>query len=262
MRLAACAFAASWQPDGLSAAPAFATLRSRVTDRVFLDVRVIQRYDVAVLEDAAVRGRMAFGLFGEEAPLGTRKWLEFATGRVGQFAKGGGGPSYGSSYFETLRPAVALEGGRINGLKQTQFAGQLEWEYGDKLLPLRAIPEANDLRHDRRGLLTRPLFESGPGFAVTLGPAPELDGRCARPQPGSRTRSLWRRVASLAQVGGDRRARGGRRHAEAHRGPPVHHGSQPRGAGIGAGRHLWHAEELLRWALQGDRRHARGGSHG
>ena len=29
----------------------------------------------------------------------------------------------------------------------------------------------------RRGLLTRPLFDSGPGFGVTLGPAPELDGR-------------------------------------------------------------------------------------
>ena len=45
-----------------------------------------------------------------------------------------------------------------------------------RLLPLRPVLEANNLRHDARGLLTRAVFNPGPEFAVTLAPAPELDG--------------------------------------------------------------------------------------
>ncbi|CAN0491740.1 unnamed protein product, partial [Scytosiphon promiscuus] len=33
-----------------------------------------------------------------------------------------------------------------------------------------------ELRHDRRGLLTRDRLSRGPEFGVTLGAAPELDG--------------------------------------------------------------------------------------
>ena len=50
-----------------------------------------------------------------------------------------------------------------------------------RLLPLRPIIEANDLSHDKRGLVTRTRFgdyakASGPEFGVTLNPARSLDG--------------------------------------------------------------------------------------
>ena len=151
-----------------------------VTDRVFIDIRIIQRYDVEVLEDAAVRGRLVFGLFGREAPLGTKKFLEFVDGTSGQFKPSGGGPGGGPAYssgsFHKIEPGVLLEGGRINGLKLTEFAGQQEYEYMSRLLPLRPVVEVNNLRHEKRGLLTRAIFNPGPEFGVTLASARSLDG--------------------------------------------------------------------------------------
>eukprot|EP00316_Scyphosphaera_apsteinii_P001394 CAMPEP_0119302834 /NCGR_PEP_ID=MMETSP1333-20130426/4365_1 /TAXON_ID=418940 /ORGANISM="Scyphosphaera apsteinii, Strain RCC1455" /LENGTH=301 /DNA_ID=CAMNT_0007305311 /DNA_START=183 /DNA_END=1088 /DNA_ORIENTATION=- len=147
-----------------------------VTARCFLDLRIIQRFDVEVLEDAAVRGRMVFGLFGVDAPAGVSRYMDFITGKIGQFREIGDGPSYRSSSFEQLQPGVIVEGGRITGLDQTQFAGTLEYEYRSRLVPLRPVLEVNGIRHERRGLLTRKTFNAGPEFAVTLGPAPSLDG--------------------------------------------------------------------------------------
>jgi len=131
---------------------------------------------VEVLEDAAIRGRLTFGLFGDDAPLAARRFLDFVDGTAGQFKTSGGGPAYSSGSFFRLKPGVAIEGGRINGLRLTDFAGQREYEYMSRLVPLRPLLEANKLRHDRRGLLTRTIFNPGPEFAVTLGAAPALDG--------------------------------------------------------------------------------------
>ena len=164
-----------------SAAPAITSAAPpAITNRVFLDVRIINRFDVEVLEDAATRGRITIGLYGKEAPQGAARFLEFIDGTVGQYGKSGGGPSYAQSQFERIIPGQVLEGGRISGLKQTTFAGSLEWEYLSRLLPLRPILEANDLTHDKRGLVTRTRFgdytkASGPEFGVTLNPARSLD---------------------------------------------------------------------------------------
>lgn len=147
-----------------------------ITDRVFIDVRIIQRFDVEVLEDAAVRGRMVVGLYGEAAPKAVKEFISFVRGTAGQFAVDADGPSYRSSGFDRLQPGLALSGGRISGLNQTPFAGTLEYEYRGRLLPLRPLLEANELRHDRRGLLTRPVLNAGPEFSITLGAAPSLDG--------------------------------------------------------------------------------------
>lgn len=51
-----------------------------VTDREYFDIRVITRYDVEVLEDAALRGRFIFSLFGKDAPRGVEKFLQFVEG--------------------------------------------------------------------------------------------------------------------------------------------------------------------------------------
>jgi hypothetical protein len=104
------------------------------------------------------------------------KFLDFVDGTPGQFKASGGGPAYSGAQFEKLQPGVLLEGGKIAGLRQTKFAGQLEYEYLGRLLPLRPVLEASDVLHDRRGLLTRSIFAIGPEFGITLAPAPSLDG--------------------------------------------------------------------------------------
>lgn len=40
----------------------------------------------------------------------------------------------------------------------------------------RQILEVNDLAHSRKNLLTHRKLNAGPEFAITLSPAPELDG--------------------------------------------------------------------------------------
>ena len=171
LRLGALAASAS------APTPALATsLAASATARAYLDLRIIERFDVEVLEDAATRGRLTIALFGKDAPVGVARFVEFLTGTLTPFYANGGGPSYAQSTFDRQRPGELVTGGRIAGLRQTTFAGAQEWEYMGRLLPnLRPVLEVNDLRHDRRGLLTRARFESGPEFGLTLAPAPSLD---------------------------------------------------------------------------------------
>ena len=153
------------------------TANAVVTQRVYLDLRIITRFDVEVLEDAAVRGRLVLGLYGKDAPLAVERFVEFVQGTTGQYAKSAGGPSYAQAAIEKLRPGELIEGGRISGLKQATFAGSLEWQYMSRMLPnLRPILEVNELRHDRRGLLSIERFsDGGPEFGLTLGKAPQFD---------------------------------------------------------------------------------------
>ena len=159
------------------AATTKATDSAVATARGFLDLRIIQRFDVEVLEDAAVRGRLEFEIFGDDAPAAAANFLSFVRGDIGQFAKTPGeGPSYRQGAFTTLEPGVLLQGGRINGLKLGEFGGEPVWEFGTRPVPVKAVVEANDLSHDRRGLLTRKQFQAGPEFGITLGPATSLNG--------------------------------------------------------------------------------------
>ena len=180
--LLSAATAALSAPQLLSVAPALAattkaTDSAVATARGFLDLRIIQRFDVEVLEDAAVRGRLEFEIFGDDAPAAAANFLSFVRGDIGQFAKTPGeGPSYRQGAFTTLEPGVLLQGGRINGLKLGEFGGEPVWEFGTRPVPVKAVVEANDLSHDRRGLLTRKQFQAGPEFGITLGPASSLNG--------------------------------------------------------------------------------------
>jgi len=186
-----------------SAAPVAAT--PKVTDRIFLDIRVVQRYDAEVLEDVSVRGRLTFGLFGDDAPLGSKKFLSFVDGNPGTFDKDGGGPSYSTGAFNRLKPGIVIEGGRINGLTTTEFAGQQEFQYMSRLVMLRPVLEGNSLKHDRRGLLTRDIFNPGPEFGVTLGVAPELDGKnevIGQLEPGDENDKLLKLLEELPYITG------------------------------------------------------------
>jgi len=193
-------------PVGLLPASAAAVATStKVTQKAYLDVRIIQRYDVEVLEDAATRGQLTIGLFGDASPKGVDKFLLFIDGTPGQFKASGGGPAYSGSQFTTLQPGMLLEGGRIAGLRQTEFAGQVEYEYLGRLLPLRPVLEASDVKHDRRGLITRSIFAIGPEFGITLGPAPNLDGThevIGQLEPGTTNEKLLALLESLPYISG------------------------------------------------------------
>jgi len=180
-------------------------LAAQVTTRCFLDVRIIQSYQVEVLEDAATRGRLVFGLFGTAAPKGVAKFLDFTDGTVGQFKATGGGPAYSGAQFEKLQPGMLIEGGKIAGLRQTTFAGQVEYEYLGRLLPLRPVLEASEVKHDRRGLLTRSIFAIGPEFGITLAPAPNLDGThevIGQLEPNAANEALLSQLEGLPYITG------------------------------------------------------------
>lgn len=67
---------------------------------------------------------------------------------------------------------------QIAGLNPISIGGREELEYQGEVIesPLLLESTSADLKHNRRGLLTRPKLAIGPEFAVTLGPAPDLDG--------------------------------------------------------------------------------------
>ena len=120
-----------------------------------------------MLEDAATRGRLVLGLYGDLAPAATKRFLEFVSGTVGQFKDSADGPSYASSGFEKITPGDLLEGGRIFGLEQTKFAGNIEYQYRSRLLPLRPTLESNTILHDRQGLLTKRTVKMNRPFLVS-----------------------------------------------------------------------------------------------
>lgn len=154
---------------------------ARVTQRAFIDLRIIESYTMSeVLENAALRGRMTIGLYGEDAPKQTRRFIEELTGRK----DGGEGPAesfppLSSALFERIQPGKLLLSGNIVGLKEVRLpdslGGGVQYEYAGAIVPMRTVLESNSLSHDRRGLLTKRVFAGGSEFGITLAPAPELD---------------------------------------------------------------------------------------
>ena len=71
---------------------------------------------------------------------------------------------------------VSSTGGKISGLFPTQLAGSDSFEWNGGVYPLKPPIEANDLRHDRKNLLSHKKFNAGPEFDILLSPCGELDG--------------------------------------------------------------------------------------
>jgi len=72
--------------------------------------------------------------------------------------------------------ATQPTGGKISGLLPTQLAGSDSYEWNGGVYPLKPPIEANDLRHDRKNLLSHRKFNAGPEFDIMLSPCAELDG--------------------------------------------------------------------------------------
>jgi len=144
--------------------------RGEITAKVFLDLRILTDYNKEVLEDGAVRGRVIIGLYGDEAPKTVKHFLQFFPTVPGET------PAYATGSFFKQEPGKWIEGGKISGLFPTQVAGSDSYEWNGGIIPLKAPIEANDLRHDRKNLLSHKKFNAGPEFNILLSPSPELDG--------------------------------------------------------------------------------------
>lgn len=175
-------------PLRASAAPAPATpetaasaARPRITERAFIDVRIIESYTISdVLENAALRGRITLGLYGEAAPRQTARFVELLLGRRGgRSGEPESFPSIASATFERRRPPELLVSGNVPGVREIRLpdslGGGLQYEWNGQIVPLRPVLESVRLSHDRRGLLTHRIDQGGTTFGITLAPAPELD---------------------------------------------------------------------------------------
>ena len=60
-------------------------------------------------------------------------------------------------------------------MQRISLAGSSQLQFQGHVLPALPIVESNDLKHNRRGLLTRRKLDAGPEFAITLASDPELD---------------------------------------------------------------------------------------
>jgi cyclophilin family peptidyl-prolyl cis-trans isomerase len=153
----------------------------RVTQRAYIDLRIIESYTLSdVLENSALRGRLTLGLYGEAAPLQTARFIELLTGRRGG-PKGepDSFPSLASANFEKRRPAQLLLSGSVPGVDEIRLpdslGGGVQYEWGGLNVALRPVLESVRLSHDRRGLLTHRVLSGGTQFGITLAAAPELD---------------------------------------------------------------------------------------
>lgn len=141
-------------------------VRPVITSKVFIDVKIANYTEesIGANRGATGSGRLVIGLFGNDAPLSVKRFLSVIDG------DGVNSPNFINTQFAKIGPDGLLEIERVRGLNKVQLAGQEEYEYQGNLLPEYANPilESNDIRHDRRGLLTRRKLTSTPEFGITL----------------------------------------------------------------------------------------------
>jgi len=114
-------------------------------------------------------GDVVVGLYGALAPQSAAKFLEYASADE---------PGYRQSVFFRMEPGVLLEGGRLGDLQLVTLAGTETLQYAGRVVPnsmSKMALDDNDLRHNRRGLLTHRRLEATGEFGITLGPNVALD---------------------------------------------------------------------------------------
>lgn len=165
----------------------------QITNKVFMEFRIMEPLTEANNYSSynAYRGKVVFGLYGKEAPKTVESFLSYmvtqgappvsVAAQLREQQAGGVGdeepvPSYASSLLTRLVPGEYVEGGRVTGLQRIQVAGYTQLEYRGRIVNSPPCLESNELRHTTRGLLSKKRLDIGPEFAITVGPAPDLDG--------------------------------------------------------------------------------------
>jgi cyclophilin family peptidyl-prolyl cis-trans isomerase len=127
--------------------------KATVTDRVFFDIAV----------DGVDKGRVEFGLFGDDVPLTVKNFVSLCEGFEGK--------SYKGSPFHRIIPGFCCQGGDVTNGDGTGGVSIYGGAFADEAFPFS---------HADRGLLS--MANSGPDsnksqFFVTLGDCTWLDGK-------------------------------------------------------------------------------------
>ena len=127
--------------------------KATVTDKVFFDIAV----------DGVDKGRVEFGLFGDDVPLTVKNFVSLCEGFEGM--------SYKNSPFHRIIPGFCCQGGDVTSGDGTGGVSIYGGAFADEAFPFS---------HADRGLLS--MANSGPDsnksqFFVTLGDCTWLDGK-------------------------------------------------------------------------------------
>jgi len=182
-------------------APTTSSIQSsqKITNVAYLDIKIANYTEESVGTNmgALGSGRIVIGLFGDDAPFSTQRFLETIQ------SDGDKLPTFLNSQFSKVTDNCLLQLDDMPRLEVVNIAGTEQFQYGGEILTnYKPILDTNSIRHDRyvytlyvsfyhhyflvlimvmirtyrRGLLTRRQLTTGPEFGITLGPAPFLDG--------------------------------------------------------------------------------------
>jgi len=161
-----------------------AAMSPKVTDRVFLNVRISRQDGTFYVRDDlpdtpennVFYGRLVLELFGEVAPATVERFKSYITSATSQVLDDNPLPSYSRATFPAVDPATGvLAAGKIPGLELTTVVGgATALQYGGRLLPAPLWVERGGgtasntkLSHVGKGLLTHKVLESLPVFGIT-----------------------------------------------------------------------------------------------
>jgi cyclophilin family peptidyl-prolyl cis-trans isomerase len=161
---------------------------ARITDRVFMDIRVSRqdgtfyvRDDLPdTFENQVLSTRLKIGLYGEAAPNNVNKFLSYFVLSEDEDVANPL-PSYSRSNFQSLDQSTGLlVGGYIPSLRVQEVSGATALKYGARILPANlwiesSSSKASKLSHSCKGLLTHRTLDVTPTFGITTRASTSLD---------------------------------------------------------------------------------------
>ena len=116
-------------------------------------------------------GRIVLGLYGKDAPKSVNLFLATINGELDGIEQ----PSFVNSQFTRFIDGL-LQLENIRGINTINIAGSQQYEFrGNILTNYKPILETNNVKHDRKALLTRRQLTAIPEFSITTKELPVLD---------------------------------------------------------------------------------------
>lgn len=149
--------------------------RPEITNKCYIDIKIANYTEESVGRNraAAGSGRITVALYGKAAPESVKLFLDTIKSSGLEEEEG---PSFVNALFSRVNPDEnVLEIEKLRGLEPVLIAGKEEFEYRGKIMPYKPILENSNIKHDKRGLLTRKQLTSTPEFGITMNANSELD---------------------------------------------------------------------------------------
>jgi len=135
-------------------------------------VRSVLSYFICILTYLCLgSGRIVIGLYGKDAPKSVDLFLATIKGEYNGIEQ----PNFINSQFTKFMDGL-LQLENIRGINTVTIAGSKQYEFhGNLLTNYQPILETNNVKHDRKGLLTRRQLTAIPEFGITTQEIPALD---------------------------------------------------------------------------------------